>query len=412
MFEPRRVRRSGIGIGIAAVAGAIAVALVAFEVVAAPGAVTSRTGPTTLPSDGSGGPAVSSPPPWATGGASPTAAPSAAPTPTPGPSLVPGPLDGLPTTAARAAQHPIAVMVDDLLPARPQSGFSAASVVWQAPAEGGIPRYMMIFNEQIPKSVGPIRSSRLYFIAWAAEWRSVYVHVGGSPQALATLASKGHGQYVYNADGYVYEGRYLFRVTTRNPPHNEYSDASHLRALAKVVGAKDGPIQPVWTFGPDAPLASRPVGGTIDVTYPPAAKRPENRIRYAYDRLSNTYRRSVIGESKQVDASTGTRVAPKNVVTILMHFGPLNDGHPDKTRLEADFVGSGRAWVSTNGVTIPATWRKTSTRAPTRLFDDSGRPVTLTAGQTFVQVVQSATAVRFVAGHEAVARPRRAAGIA
>jgi hypothetical protein len=409
------VRNSGFGIAAAALAGAIAVALVAFVIFAAPGAVTSRTGPgASLASTpaGSSASAASS----ATVGASPTAAPptqapSPAPTPTPGPSLVPGPLDGLPTTAAKAAQHPIAVMVDDLRPARPQSGFSAASVVWQAPAEGGIPRYMMIFNEQVPKSVGPIRSSRLYYIAWAAEWRAVYVHVGGSPQALATLRSKGHGQYVYNADGYIYEGRYLFRTTNRLPPHNEYSDASHLRSLAEVVGAKDGPIRPAWMFGRDAPVASRPVGGTIDVTYPPAATRPENRIHYTYDRLSNTYRRSVIGESRQVDAATGERVAPKNVVTIVMHFGPLNDGHPEKKRLEADFVGSGRAWVSTNGVTRPATWRKTSITAPTRLLDAAGKAITLTAGQTFVQVVPSASAVRFVAGHAAMTRPRRAAGI-
>jgi hypothetical protein len=318
---------------------------------------------------------------------------------------VPGPLDGLPTTADAAAQHPIAVMVDDLSPARPQSGFSAASVVWQAPAEGGIPRYMMIFNENVPKSVGPIRSARQYFIAWAAEWGAVYVHVGGSPQALATLASKGHGQYVYNADGFRYEGHYLFRIKTRLAPHNEYSDASHLRGLVKAVGAKDKPIEPVWTFGPDAPSSVRPVGGTIDVSF------FANHIHYAYDRVSNTYRRSVTGEKKQVDAATGTPVAPKNVVAIVMHFGPLNDGHPQKKRLEADFVGSGRAWVSTNGVTSRATWRKASVTAPTLLFDSAGEPIRLTAGQTFVQVVQSASQLRFVAGRPATTRPANVPGV-
>jgi len=325
---------------------------------------------------------------------SPLPAASATPTPSATPTLVAGPLDGLPTTPAAAAQHPIAAMVDDLRAARPQSGFSAASIVWQAPAEGGIPRYMLLFNERVPKSVGPIRSARLYYIAWASEYRSVYVHVGGSPQALATLRKNGHGQRVYNADGYVYEGRYLFRIRSRLPPHNEYSDGAHLRSLAKHVGAKDGPVKPVWTFGPDAALADRPTGGTLDVSY------PYNKIHYTYDRRTNTYRRSVIGERKQVDAATGRRVAPKNVITIVMHFGPLNDGHPEKKRLEANFVGSGRAWVSTNGRTIRATWRKTSTSAPTRLFNAAGDPVTLTAGQTFVQVVPSAKDFRFKAGRE------------
>ena len=78
--------------------------------------------------------------------ASPTASP---PAPEPTPVLVPAPLTGVLVSPEVAAQHPIAVMVDDQFYARPQSGFNAASVVWHAPAEGGIPRYMLIFQDQI-----------------------------------------------------------------------------------------------------------------------------------------------------------------------------------------------------------------------------------------------------------------------
>ena len=42
-----------------------------------------------------------------------------------------------------------------------------------------------------------------------------------------------------------------------------------------------------------------------------------------------------------------------------MRFGPLNDGHPGAPRLEATVVGSGPAWISTNGRTIKGTWKKT-----------------------------------------------------
>ena len=129
------------------------------------------------------------------------------PTPEPTPSLVPAPLTGRLVKPEVASRHVIAVMVDDQFAARPQSGLSSADVVWQAPAEGGIPRYMALFQTGSPKAVGPVRSSRYYFIAWAAEWRSVYVHVGGSPQALALLrSSKGRGPVVYDADGFRYEG--------------------------------------------------------------------------------------------------------------------------------------------------------------------------------------------------------------
>src|SRR5579862_8951455 len=70
--------------------------------------------------------------------------PSQAPTPSPIPTpvLVPSPLTGELVSPAAAKQHPIAVMIDDLSPARPQSGLSYASIIFQAPAEGGIPRYM------------------------------------------------------------------------------------------------------------------------------------------------------------------------------------------------------------------------------------------------------------------------------
>ena len=95
-------------------------------------------------------------------------------------------------------------------------------------------------------------------------------------------------------------------------------------------------------------------------------------------------------EAKQVDRGTNKRVGPKNVVILVMRFGPLNDGSP-KHRLEADFIGSGVAYIATNGTTVKGTWRKKSLTAPTLLYGPDKKPVTLTRGQTFVQVVQTGT---------------------
>ena len=78
---------------------------------------------------------------------------------------------------------------------------------------------------------------------------------------------------------------------------------------------------------------------------------------------------------------------------MFVHFGPLNDSHPEKLRLEADFVGSGKAYVATNGRTISARWDKASVTAPTRFFDAKGRPIALTVGQTFVQVLPTGSCV-------------------
>jgi hypothetical protein len=294
-------------------------------------------------------------------------------------------------------------MVDDLRDARPQSGLNAASVVWQAPAEGGIPRYMLVFQENIPAAVGPVRSSRYYYIAWAAESRAVYAHAGGSPQALQTLRLQGNGQLVYNADEFRW-GNSFWRVKTRFPPHNLYTDGKHLRALAKSLKATDGPMQPAWSFAPDLQATARPRGGRIDFGY------TANKIRYDYDWTTNTYLRSVTGEKKQVDASTGARVAPKNVVIMLMKFGPLNDGSK-KHRLEAQVVGKGTAWISTNGTTIKGSWRKDSLTKPTVFLDATGKPVTLTVGQTFVNVLQTGTTVKITAGAPPPPRAPQGAGL-
>jgi hypothetical protein len=296
--------------------------------------------------------------------------------------LVPAPLTGLPVSPEAAIQHPIAVMIDDHRDARPQAGFNAAAVVWQAPAEGGIPRYMLIFQDSLPAAVGPVRSARQYYIEWASEWTAVYVHAGGSPEALATLRSKGRGQLVWNADEFRYGGTYLWRVKDRAAPHNVFSDGEQLRALAAEVGAADGPIEPAWTFGPALAGEARPVGTTLTVTY------PYETITYRYDALRNRYLRYVDGATEpQLDAADGQAVAPANVVILRMRFGSLNDGHPEKHRLDADDIGSGEAIVSTNGRIIRGTWSKDSITGATLLFDLDGAPITLTAGQTFVQVI-------------------------
>ena len=268
---------------------------------------------------------------------------------------MPAPLTGRLVSPQLAARHPIAVMVDDHWAARPQSGFTEASVVWQAPAEGGIPRYMMIFAEGNPTSVGPVRSARVYFVQWAGEWKAAYVHVGGSPQAMALLRAKGRGQLVYDADQYNW-GAYLWRTKDRVSPHNVYTDGKHLRALAAKVGAT--PIaapKPVWTFRPDAALELRPSGARIDVAYSYGA------FSYRYDRQSNTWRRSVNGKL-QKDRATGAVVAPKNVVVMEVAFGLLGAGQ--KGRLEAANVGSGRAWIATNGIVVRGTWKKLVRREP------------------------------------------------
>ncbi|HUP55371.1 MAG TPA: DUF3048 domain-containing protein [Methylomirabilota bacterium] len=392
------------------VIGVIALALAAgigLGVLAA-GAVGQNSGPPVagaVPSPAPSGVAQASPSASATAAPTPTPDPTPSPVPTPPPTPSPAPtpaptqapLTGRLVRPEVAERRAIAIMIDDHPDARPQSGFNAASVIWQAPAEGGIPRYMLIFQDVIPEAVGPVRSARQYYIAWAAEWNAVYGHSGGSPQALQTLRDKGNGELVYNADEFRWGGTFYHRATDRFAPHNVYTTGKELRKMAKRIGATDLPQKAAWRFAPDAPLELRPKGGRISTAY------SWNSISYRYDRKSNTYIRSVSGADPQIDHATGKPVAPKNVVIMLMSFSPLNDGS-HKGRQEAAFIGTGTAWIATNGHTIKGTWRKDSVAKPTRFYGPDGKQVTLTIGQTFVQVMAKGTKVSIKDGTVPVPR--------
>ena len=75
-----------------------------------------------------------------------------------------------------------------------------------------------------------------------------------------------------------------------------------------------------------------------------------------------------------------------------------NETGTQKHRLEANVISSGPAWISTNGITIQGTWKKTSLKSPTRFFDHNGKPVVLTVGQTFVQVMKTTDVISFTPG--------------
>jgi len=373
----RTVRRP-IVIGVVALAALVGLgAIVAITLM--PGAAPASSPPVAQ---------VSSAPPTATPTASPTPTPTASPTPSPTPIGIRAPLTGEPTTEEAAVRHPIAVMIDDHFAARPQSGLNSADIVWHAPAEGGIPRYMAIFQSKLPESVGPVRSAREYFISWASEWRAVYAHAGGSQQALAILRAKGNGEYVYNADQFRFGSQYFRRISSRRAPHNLYTDGQALRSMGDVLKAKDGPLEPFAAFAPDAAEATRPYGGSINVRY------SSNDVTYRYDHATNTYPRSVSREGKQTDAADEVRVAPKNVVVLVVRFSPV----PRSKLLDADLIGTGTAYIATNGVTVKGTWKKDGITEPTRLFDATGAPVTLTVGQTFMQVVRTGSPVNLEAG--------------
>ncbi len=245
--------------------------------------------------------------------------------------------------------------------------------MWHAPAEGGIPRYMAIYQSRLGTDIGPVRSARVYYVLWASELNAVYGHSGGSPQALRMLSRYGQGEYVFDANEFRYGGGAFGRVDCPTGA----AQRLHRRAVGCIAWASgwarvDRDVEPFWAFGPDLPLAERPEGGTIKVPY------PHNTVTYRYDRESNTYPRAVSGEKRQIDAADDEQ---RRARRTSCHARQV---HPDRRQQEPPGGrhrrhGQGRDLRPTAG-SSRARWKKAGDTDPTRFFDANGEPVVFTTG--------------------------------
>ena len=85
-------------------------------------------------------------------------------------------------------QRPLAVMIDNDGPSsRPQIGLEDAYIVYEVIVEGGATRFMALFKDNTIEKVGPIRSSRHYFLDYALEHDAIYLHAGWSPKATVDI---------------------------------------------------------------------------------------------------------------------------------------------------------------------------------------------------------------------------------
>lgn len=339
---------------------------------------------------------ISSVPPVAVVSALPS--PQASSPPSVGPSVTPSPslslaataarLDGILTTPELANRLPMAIMIDDNVAARPQAGFNAASVVYQAPADGGEDRYMLVFQEADATVVGPVRSGRPYFVRWATEFRAAFGHYGGDVKTLQQVIPPIDGKLLFDVDALRNGGAAFHRVSNRSAPHNGYTSTVTFRRIAGRLGAPAAMVAglPTWSFIDDRPLAERPNAGSISIPY------GRGTVSYSYDRTTDSYLRSVAGKP-QIDAGDGRRVVARNVIVLFMALSYDPQSEPGHRRPVLGQIGSGKALVFRDGAAITATWRKANVGGLTRLFDANGLEIALVRGRIFIQVVPTGTKV-------------------
>jgi hypothetical protein len=311
----------------------------------------------------------------------------------PGPA---GPLSGLPTRPSWANRRPVAVVLDNYAPdARPQTGLNRASLVFETLAEGGITRLMAVYLERDAPIIGPVRSARIYFDAWAAGLKAVYAHAGGNSDALYQLGT-GHLGGLANTDDLSLpvapnaDDTPYWRSADRVAPHNLYTSTAALRAYNAQAG------QPVYrSFGislphrvPD-PYFHRSAVAWIDVGF----SSYDYNVSWTYDRITNTYLRGMGGIPDR-DAISQRRVAPSNVVVLFTRETPDADPFaPDGVNMHTQ--GTGRALYFRDGHLVIGSWRKRSILAPLELRDPHGKPQQFNPGQTWIEVVPDGAPVAY-----------------
>ena len=137
------------------------------------------------------------------------------------------PLTGVELTDASLAKRPVTgLMIENSPDARPQSGMNEAGIIFEAVAEGGITRFLVLYQETQPQYIGPVRSIRPYYIDFALPFEAGLGHVGGSPDALRDIKTLG----ARDLDQFYNSGAY-WRISERYAPHNVYTSFERLNAL-------------------------------------------------------------------------------------------------------------------------------------------------------------------------------------
>lgn len=304
------------------------------------------------------------------------------PKPVTNPSIVPSTLTGLPV-APSVNQRPVtAVMIENSTFARPQSGLDQAGVVFEAIAEGGITRFVALYQDTQPSYIGPVRSVRPYYLTWLMGFDAVVAHVGGSPEALQDISNWG----VRDMNQF-YNGGYFERITSRVAPHNVYTSISQLNTLEQSKGFTTSN----YTGFPrkaDQPSKS-PDATTINFDISSA----DYNVQYQYDAANNDYKRFEGGQPHMEMNQQGqqTQITPKVVIAMVMSYGLESDG----IHSVYGTIGSGPVYVFQDGTVTQGTWHKASNTSQITFTNNSGGTIKLDAGSTWLTALGSTSEVSY-----------------
>ncbi len=273
------------------------------------------------------------------------------------------------------------VMIENSPDARPQSGLSDAGVIFESIAEGGITRFMAIFQEAKPNYVGPVRSVRMTFAELAKPYQCSIAHVGGADNALQLIRNNS----AYRDIDQFFNGNSYWRIKSRYAPHNVYTRFSMLDELNFNKGYRtsdfDGFTRVKADTIPEAP-ETKATKVKIDMS------GPLYNIVYDYNPDNNNYLRShAKGGAHYSQAEDGTKVQNSPDVVIAMKVNAVNragTSYEDYTT-----TGTGDAYIFQNGGVISGRWTRETVDNELKFTDASGNEIPLNRGQTWISLYPS-----------------------
>ena len=274
--------------------------------------------------------------------------------------------------------RPIAVMIDNVGAARPQAGLNDAYIVYEIIVEGNQTRLMALFKDKDISKIGPIRSSRHYFLDYALENDAIYVHFGWSPKAQSDISSL----RVNNINGINESSKSFWRVKDKSAPHNVVTSTEKILDIAKrkgysTISEKNSVLNYVVD---EVELKDGETANEVVIPYSGTYK-----VSYKYDEETKRYTRTY-NKTTQKDWVTKELVTTKNIIVTFAKNTTLNDGS-GKGRQNLSNIGTLDGYYITNGKAIKIKCYKTARKEQTIYKDLEGNEIEVNDGNTFIQIV-------------------------
>ncbi|MGW7542816.1 DUF3048 domain-containing protein [Streptomyces sp. NPDC054770] len=284
------------------------------------------------------------------------------------PQGTPTPSEGTPTPSGQQATGSVlAVKIDNVAAARPQTGLDAADVVYAEQVEGGLSRLMAVFATELPEVVGPVRSARESDLELLRQFHRPTLAFSGAQKKLLPLIGKAPLKPESPAEA---SGAY-YRGTGRPAPHNLY-----LRPAKLMDGAPGrAALTTGFRYGP------APSGGTATASR--TVRYPAARFTFTWSADRKRWLVSMDGTPDRTTA--GSRLAPATVV--VQHVRVTKSAFHDVLGNYTPFtqtVGSGKAEVLRDGRSFEATWSRPAATDGTTFTDADGSPLNFADGQVWV----------------------------